>query len=98
MDINQILQDKQKVILQIAAQHGARNVQVFGSLARGEATPESDLDLLVTLEPGRSLLDLIAIKQDLEDLLGCEVDVVTEAAISPYMKDQILKEAVNLER
>ncbi|NJN94853.1 MAG: nucleotidyltransferase family protein [Anaerolineales bacterium] len=98
MDINQILKSKQEIILQIAAQHGGRNVQVFGSLARGEATPQSDLDLLVTLEPGRSLLDLIAIKQDLEDLLGCQVDVVTEAAISPYMKEQVLKEAVSLER
>jgi predicted nucleotidyltransferase len=71
-------------------------VHVFGSVVRGEAKTGSDLDLLVKLEPGRSLLDLIAIKQDLEDLLGCEVDVVTEAAISPYMKEQVLKEAVSL--
>ncbi|HKZ86289.1 MAG TPA: nucleotidyltransferase domain-containing protein [Anaerolineae bacterium] len=49
---------------------------------------------LVSLDPGRSLLDLIAIKQDLEDLLGCEVDVVTEAAISPYVRDRVLREAV----
>jgi predicted nucleotidyltransferase len=71
-------------------------VHVFGSVVRGEAKTGSDLDLLVKLEPGRSPLDLIAIKQDLEDLLGCEVDVVTEAAISPYMKEQVLKEAVSL--
>lgn len=71
-------------------------MHVFGSVVRGEARTGSDLDLLVKLEPGRSLLDLIAIKQDLEDLLGCEVDVVTEAAISPYMKEQVLKEAVSL--
>ncbi len=95
-EIDKILRDKRKVILRIAAQHGARNVQVFGSFARGEAGPDSDLDLMIQLEPGRSLLDLIAIKQDLEDLLGREVDVVTEAAISPYMKEQVLKEAVNL--
>ena len=56
----------------------------------------SDLDLLVKLEAGRSLLDLIAIKQDLEDLLGCQVDVVTEAAISPYIREKVLKEAVAL--
>jgi predicted nucleotidyltransferase len=89
-----ILQGKRDEVLRIAAKYGARNVRVFGSLARGEAGPGSDLDLLVSLDPGRSLLDLIAIKQDLEDLLGCEVDIVTEAAISPYLRDQVLKEAV----
>jgi len=52
-------------------------VRVFGSLARGEAGPDSDIDILVKRDPGRSLLDIVAIKQDLEDLLGCEVDVVT---------------------
>jgi predicted nucleotidyltransferase len=96
MKIDKILQDKREIILQVAAQHGARNVQVFGSIVRGEATSDSDLDLLVKLDPGRSLIDLIAIKQDLEDLLGCKVDIVTEAAISPYIKDQVLKEAVSL--
>jgi uncharacterized protein len=68
---------------QIAASHVVREVRVYGSLARDEAGPDSDIDILVRLDPGRSLLDLVAIKQDLEDLLGCEVDVVTEAAISP---------------
>jgi hypothetical protein len=65
-------------------------------MVRGEAKPDSDLDLLITLDQGRTLLDLIAIKQDLEDLLQRKVDVVTEAAISPYMKEQVLKEAVSL--
>ena len=87
---------KREEILQIAARYGARNVRVFGSVARGEAGPNSDLDLLVQLAPGSSLLDLIAIKQDLEDLLDCEVDVVTEAAISPYIRERVLKEAVGL--
>lgn len=96
MDINKVLAGKREAILKIAAQHEARNVHVFGSVVRGEAKADSDLDLLVKLDLGRSLLDLIAIKQDLEDLLGCEVDVVTEAAISPYMKEQVLKEAVSL--
>ena len=96
MEVDQILKDKREEILRIIARHGARNAQVFGSVARGEARPESDLDLLVKLDPGRSLLDLIAIKQDLEDLLGCEVDVVTEAAISPYLREQVLREAVSL--
>jgi hypothetical protein len=96
MRLNALLSEKREEILQIAQSYGARNVRVFGSLARGESGPHSDLDILVKLDPGRSLLDLIAIKQDLEDLLGCEVDVVTDAAISPYIRNQILREAVSL--
>ncbi|MEP6775706.1 MAG: nucleotidyltransferase family protein [Chloroflexota bacterium] len=80
-------------ILRVLSQHGATSAKIFGSVARGESGPESDLDLLVRLEPGYSLLDLIAIKQELEDLLGCKVDIVTEAALSPYMRDQVLQEA-----
>ena len=93
---SKMLQEKRGEILRIATAHGAQNVRVFGSVSRGEAGLKSDIDLLVRLEPGRSLLDLIAIKQDLEDLLGCEVDVVTEEAVSPYIREQVLKEAVNL--
>jgi predicted nucleotidyltransferase len=96
MASSKILQDKRQEILRIAGAHGARNVRVFGSVSRGEAGTESDVDLLVKLEPGRSLLDLIAIKQELEDLLGREVDVVTEDAVSPYIREQVLKEAVSL--
>jgi len=91
-----LLSDKRREILQIAARYGAGQVRVFGSVARGEAGPHSDVDILVTLEPGRSLLDLIALKQDLEDLLGRPVDVVTEAAVSPYMRAQVLQSAVAL--
>jgi uncharacterized protein len=96
MDPSKMLQDKRDEILRIAAAHGAQNVRVFGSVSRGEAGAKSDVDLLVKLEPGRSLLDLIAIKQELEDLLGREVDVVTEDAVSPYIREQVLKEAVSL--
>ena len=96
MKIDAILQDRRMDILQIAARHGARTVRIFGSVARGEAGPGSDVDILVNLNPGRSLLDVVAIKQDLEDLLGCKVDVVTEAAISPYIREQVLKEAIDL--
>jgi predicted nucleotidyltransferase len=83
-------------ILTIAARHGARSVRVFGSVARGDARQDSDIDLLVELEPGRSLLDLIAIKQDLEDALLTTVDVVTEAGISPYLRQRVLDEAIAL--
>jgi len=94
--MEQLLEKKRAEILKIATDHGARSVKVFGSLARGEAESTSDLDILVTLAPDRTLLDLIAIKQDLEDLLNCSVDVVTEAALSPYIREHVLKEAVTL--
>ena len=70
--------------------------RIFGSSARGDARPDSDLDLLVDLRSGGSLLDLVAIKQDLEDLLGLSVDVVTERSIRPYIRDAVFKEAVAL--
>lgn len=96
MNVQKALATKRDEILRIAAAHGAKNLRVFGSVSRGEATEKSDVDLLIKLEPGRSLLDIVAIKQDLEDLLGCKVDVVTEDAVSPYIRDQILKEAISL--
>ncbi|MCL5959164.1 MAG: nucleotidyltransferase family protein [Chloroflexi bacterium] len=96
MPVEPLLKEKREEILRIVRSHGAVRVRVFGSMARGLAGPESDVDVLVDLEPGRSILDVIAIKQDLEDLLGREVDVVTEAAISPYIRDEVLKEAVTL--
>lgn len=80
-------------ILRVARSHGARRVRVFGSVARGEDRPDSDLDILVDLEPGRDLLDIVAIKQGLEELLGRPVDVVTERSISPYLRDEVLREA-----
>jgi len=83
-------------ILQLALRHGAQEVRVFGSLARGEGNETSDLDLLVTLGEGRSLLDLVGLKQDLEDLIHRPVDVVTERALSPYLRERVLSEAVPL--
>jgi predicted nucleotidyltransferase len=82
-----------EIILTIAVRHGARNVRMFGSRARGETGNQSDLDLVVDLEPGRSLLDHVGLWQDLEDALGCKVDVVVEGGISPYLEDRILLEA-----
>lgn len=96
MDINALLPKKRAAILCIAAQHGARNVRVFGSVARGEAGPESDVDFLVELEPGRSLLDHAALLVDLEQLLGCKVDVATERSLKERMRARVLKEAVPL--
>lgn len=80
-------------VLRIAEAHGARNVRVFGSQARGDADPGSDVDLLVELEPGRSLLDLIGLTRELEDLLGRQVDVVTERGISEHLRARIEAEA-----
>ena len=96
MATNDLLKSKRQEILSIAAFHGASNIRIFGSESRGEASPESDLDLLVDMEKKRSLLDHVALIQDLEDLLGCKVDVVTERALHWYIKDRILAEAVPL--
>ncbi len=83
-------------VRRIAAAHGAGNVRVFGSVGRGEQDISSDLDLLVDMAEGRSLFDLIALSNDLEESLGADVDVVTEASLSPYMRDRVLDEAVAL--
>jgi predicted nucleotidyltransferase len=80
----------------IAAAHGARNVRAFGSVPRGEAKDGSDLDLLVDMAKGRSLFDLVALTDELEDALGVDVDVLTEGSLSPYLRDRILAEAVAL--
>lgn len=96
MDIFEVIKSNRKRIIDIAKSHGATNVRLFGSIARGTGNDKSDVDLLVTMEPRGSLLDIIAIKQDIEDLLERKVDVVTENSLSPYLKDEILKEAINL--
>ena len=80
--------------MQLAAKHGARNVRVFGSVARGEADQRSDVDLLVDMDPGRSLLDLGGLLTDLRELLGCPVDVVTEKGLRRRIRERVLKEAV----
>ena len=83
-------------ILAMAARHGARNVRVFGSIARGDDHQESDVDFLVDIEPGRSLIDVIALEQDLTQLLGRKVEVLTEEGLSPYLQQRILAEAATL--
>ncbi len=96
MSIQDTLQEKREEILRIAAQHGARNVRVFGSVARSEDLPDSDLDVLVDLEEGRSLLDHAGLLLDLEKLLGCRVDVATEGGLKPGIRERVLREAVPL--
>lgn len=93
MDIAELLEAKKGEILRIAAKHGARNVRVFGSVARGEARPDSDVDFLVDMEPGRTLFDMGGLLMDLRDLLGLEVDVVTEHGLKPRIRERVLKEA-----
>ena len=83
-------------IMAAAARHGARNVRVFGSVARGDDHENSDVDLLVDVEPGRTLLDVIAFEQDTRQLLGRNVEVLTDGGLSPYLQQRILAEAASL--
>ncbi len=80
-------------ILDAARRHGATDVRVFGSRARGDASENSDLDLLVRMLPGRDLLDLVAFQLDVEAATGLAVDVVTERGLSPYLRTSVLSEA-----
>ncbi|MBI5525029.1 MAG: nucleotidyltransferase family protein [Deltaproteobacteria bacterium] len=91
-----VLKSRRTQVLGIAARHGARNVRVFGSVAKGDSDEVSDIDLLVAFEPGRSLLDHAAMLLDLEALLGCKVDVVSEKALRPRFRDRVLREALPL--
>ena len=95
-DLEDILKNKRDEILRIAAKHGATDVRVFGSAARGEAGPGSDVDLLVDVGPGRTPFFPGGLVADLEDLLGCRVHVLTEQAVHWYVRERVLKEAVRL--
>jgi predicted nucleotidyltransferase len=96
MDTRTILQSHRNDILSLAERHGARNVRVFGSVVRGDARPDSDVDILVDMEPGRSLFDLGGLLYDLQSLLGVDVDVVTEKGLRPRIRAQVMQEAVPL--
>jgi len=96
MNLEKIIQAHREDILRIATRYGAYNVRVFGSVARGDADAGSDVDLLVDLEPGRSLLDLGGLLMELQDLLMCDVDVITEKGLRPRIRQYVLDEAVLL--
>lgn len=91
-----VLQEKRDLILKVAGEHGIQSVRVFGSVARLEDGPTSDLDLLVDFEEGRSLFDLIRFKQEVEGLLDIKVDVVTENSIHWSMKEDVVNGAIQL--
>ena len=93
MAIAQQVRDRREDILRIASKYGASNVRLFGSVARGEATEESDVDFLVEIEPGRSLMDLAGLHVDLEELLGRKVEVVPDDSIYWLLRRKILREA-----
>lgn len=96
MTINQLLREKREEIGRIAAKHGARNVRVFGSIARGEAHEGSDVDILVDIGPETSSWFPAGLVLDLEEILGCKVQVVTEKGLHPDLKERVLQEAVPL--
>ena len=96
LGIAEVLGDKREAILAIASHHGASDVRVFGSVARGEARPNSDVDFLVNIEKGRNLLDRISLIQDLEDLLNRKVDVAESENLHRYIRDRVLREAIDL--
>ena len=96
MKLNEKIKKHRKEILDLAQKYGAQNVRIFGSVARGEAKEDSDIDVLVDLEVGRSVLDLGGFLMDLQDLLGCRVDVVTTKGLRERIKNRVLKESVPL--
>ena len=96
MGIDDAVNAKREEILRITAKYGAHNVRIFGSRVRGDARPDSDVDFLLEMPPGCSLLDLGRVTMDLQDLLGCRVDVVEPEGLHWYIRDKVLKEAVPL--
>ncbi|MFN0123732.1 MAG: nucleotidyltransferase family protein [Blastocatellia bacterium] len=96
MHLREVFSGKREEVLRIAARHGACNVRIFGSVARGEEDQESDLDVLVDMEPGRSLFDLGGFLTELQELFGGRVDVVTEQGLRPRIRERVLREAVPL--
>ena len=96
MDIKQQIQEKRDEICAIAAKHGAYNVRIFGSVVRGQAGPDSDIDFLIDAGPTTSSWFPAGLILDLQKILGRRVEVVTEKALSPFVRDYVLREAIPL--
>ncbi|WP_026072462.1 nucleotidyltransferase family protein [Nodosilinea nodulosa] len=96
MNLEKRLERERAQILELATQYGAYNVRIFGSVARGEADSNSDIDFLVEMEQGRSLLDLGGLLMELQDLLGCSVDIVTDKGLRTKIRERVLAEAIPL--
>lgn len=96
MTLDQLRSENREKILEIAKKHGAYNVRVFGSVARGESDPDSDIDLLVDMGPGKSLLDLGGLWIDLQEALQCRVEVFTEDTLKARVRERAVREAVPL--
>ena len=96
MDLQKLLKENREEILRIATKHGASNVRIFGSVARNQASETSDIDFLIHLEDGRSLLDLIRFDDDLQALLKCKIDVISDGALDPQKDENIFAEAIAL--
>lgn len=92
----EVVREKREEILRIAAKHGAGNVRIFGSVVRGDADERSDVDFLVTLKEGTTLLNHAALIEELEELLGRKVDVASDRGLRPRLKEQVLSQAVPL--
>lgn len=93
MDLEVLLREKREAILEIAERHGAKYIRVFGSVSRGESGENSDMDFLIELEEGRSLLDHSRLILDLEKMLGCRVHVLTPASLHRLIRDKVIAEA-----
>ena len=96
MTIAEKIRQRREEILEIARKRGVLEISVFGSVARGQATPLSDIDFLVKMEPGRTLFDLGGLNADLEALLGAKVDIVTEKGLDHLIRDHVISEAVSI--
>ncbi len=96
MNIEQLLREKRDDIRTVAAKHGAYNIRIFGSVVRGEAGPDSDIDILIDVGPTTSSWFPAGLILDLEEILGRRVEVVTEKALNPYIREYVLREAIPL--
>ena len=94
--VNETIREKREAIVRIAASHGATQVRLIGSFARGEARPDSDVDLLVTWREGTSLLDQAALMLELESLLGRKVDIASDGWVKPSIRESVYRDAIGL--